>query len=495
MRTRSVTPILLLSVILSSPAAAQFLDRPIDRVDSLGKTVSSAGNTYAMVELQAVQTGERVPFWMRSLHYGGVPVSGTSLSAVGTFVRDYDRDTMRRFDWGGGFQLRTNLGGTTQAILTEAYAKVRYGAFEFRAGRSRELFGLTDTSLGSGSFAVSGNALGIPKVGISVPDYSFPLFKGLFSFKGNFSLGWLGETPVNDRSVATPMLSTYYHQKSLFMRVGRQDARVRGVVGIVHHAFWFHGWELWGSAYELNSTQEFFYVVTGKDYIYKPGTGSALTTNVGNHLGSIDVGLEIPGREYETKLYHQFLYESENSFKRGSITDGLTGISVTSRKPRGRGLSLRKGVFEFFRTTDQGFDPARPMNYDSYYNHEFLLIGNSYSGLIMGSPFITAEPDMRSGLPLGDPRNVSSNNRLRLFHLGLEASAGNLLLRTRLSFSRNLGVYETRNRFPESPQFSGMVEAAMPLRNGWQVRAMFASDSGDLLYNTSGGFLSIARVF
>jgi hypothetical protein len=492
---RSAIPFLVLTLILCHPATAQFLDRPLDRVDSLGRTVSSAGDTYAMVELQAVQTGERVPFWMRSLHYGGVPVSGTSVSAIGTFVRDYDRDSLRRFDWGGGFQLRTNLGGTTQAILTEAYAKVRFGMFEFRAGRSREVFGLSDTALGSGSFAVSGNALGIPKVGLSIPDYSLPLFNGLFSFKGAFSYGWLGETPVNDRSVATPLLPTFYHEKSLHMRIGRKDARVRGVVGVVHHAYWFHGWELWGSAYELNGLQEFYYVATGKNYSYKPGTGSTLTTNIGNHLGSIDAGLEIPGSRFDTRIYHQVLYESENSFKNGSLSDGLTGVSVTNRKPRSRGLTFRKGVFEFFRTTNQAYDPARPFNYDSYYNHEFLLIGNSYKGLIMGNPFITAAPDMRAELPLGDPRNVSSNTRVRLFHLGLEAAAANLFLRTRLSFSRNLGVYETLSRFPESPQFSGMLEAAMPLKGGWQARALFAFDSGELLYNTSGGFLSMAKVF
>jgi hypothetical protein len=139
--------------------------------------------------------------------------------------------------------------------------------------------------------------------------------------------------------------------------------------------------------------------------------------------------------------------------------------------------------------------PTRPFNYDSYYNHEFLLIGNSYKGLIMGNPFITADPDMRSDLPTGDPRNVSSNTRLTLFHLGLEGAAGNLILRTRLSASRNLGVYETRSSFPESPQFSGMLEAGLALKKGWQARALFAFDSGSLLYNSAGGFLSIARIF
>jgi hypothetical protein len=492
---RNSVPILLAPMLMFISANAQFLDRPIDRMDSLGNLEKRGGSTYAMVELQAIQTGDRVPFWMRSLHYGGVPVSGTSLSAIGTFVRDYVSDKPKKLDWGGGFQLRTNLGSPSQAILTEAYGKVRYSMFEFRAGRSRQVFGLSDTTLGSGSFAVSGNALGIPQVGIHVPDYSFPLFKGLLSFKGNFTLGWLGETPINDRSVATPLLSTYYHQKSLYMRLGRSDARVRGILGLVHQAYYFHGWELWGGAYELNALQEFFYVVTGKDYKYKPGSGSTLTTNVGNHLGSIDLGLELSGRDFDTRVYHQVLYESENSFKNGSLSDGLTGLSVTSNKPRTRAFTFRKGVLEYFRTIDQAYVPTRPFNYDSYYNHEFLLIGNSYKGLIMGNPFITADPDMRSDLPTGDPRNVSSNTRLTLFHLGLEGAAGNLILRTRLSASRNLGVYETRSSFPESPQFSGMLEAGLALKKGWQARALFAFDSGSLLYNSAGGFLSIARIF
>ena len=64
------------------------------------------------------------------------------------------------FDWGASFEGRANLGQGSNLILIEGYGKIRLSIFEFRAGRSKEIMGLCDTTLSSGSFSVSGNNLG-----------------------------------------------------------------------------------------------------------------------------------------------------------------------------------------------------------------------------------------------------------------------------------------------------------------------------------------------
>ena len=481
----------LLFATFSLIAAAASYGQPLPILDTVEKRYKTE-TSFGMVEVQALQTGEALPFWMRSLQNGSIPLSGTSLSAIGTYVRDYDRDTIRKVDWGVGIQMRTNLGKIAEALLIEAYAKVKWNMFELKAGRSRDVFGLMDTTLGSGSFTVSGNAAGIPKIGISIPEYSFPIFDSLLAFKGNFVQGWMGNSPINVTN-NVKQLTSYYHQKSLHMRIGKPGWKVRGIAGVVHQAYWVNGNDMWGSSYTLTPFQTYTYVLTGKNYIYKPN--SAFTTNVGNHQGSIDFGLEINGDKVNTLLYHQVLYESENSFKHGSLSDGLTGVSITNKQPADGGFYFRKLVLEYFRTVDQAYVSSRPYNYDNYYNHEFFINGSSYLGNAMGNPFISRKSDMREELPKGGGRNFFSNNRLTLFHIGAEAAVDNLMLKARFSVSKNLGLYETNGRFPTVSQRSISIEAGLPLKDGWQVRSLFALDNGALLNNATGGFISLARVF
>lgn len=57
-------------------------------------------------------------------------------------------------------------------IVPEAYLKARWGIFELSGGRRREIVGLLDTTLSTGSYAWSGNALPIPKIQLEIRDYA-----------------------------------------------------------------------------------------------------------------------------------------------------------------------------------------------------------------------------------------------------------------------------------------------------------------------------------
>src|SRR5690606_38119456 len=114
-------------------------------------------------------------------------------------------------DWAAGFQRRANVGSGSNLQLIEAYAKLRVGMFQLQAGRTRDVMGLNgDTTLSSGNFAVSGNALGIPKVEISIPEYwTIPWWGGLFAVKGNFAHGWVGKMGVNDFYLENSLQQSY----------------------------------------------------------------------------------------------------------------------------------------------------------------------------------------------------------------------------------------------------------------------------------------------
>ena len=64
-----------------------------------------------------------------------------------------------KFDWGYGLNTVVNVGSENQLILPEAYVKGRLGAFELYVGRRKEIIGLVDTLLTSGSYIWSGNTL------------------------------------------------------------------------------------------------------------------------------------------------------------------------------------------------------------------------------------------------------------------------------------------------------------------------------------------------
>ena len=475
-----------LSVLLGTSILAQA--QPENMKDTASGQ-ESLGRGRGYIEVQAVQTGETVPFWMRSMQHGNIPLSGTSMAAIAGYAKEYG-SSPGKTDWGYGLQLRGDLGKEVRGTVLEAYAKARLKSFEFKIGRFRQALGLSDSSLGMGNFSYSGNALPIPMVQIGLRDYSFPLFDSLVSFHGTFGQGWMGDTKTKFQN-NLQNLDQYMHLKSLYMRVGRPDAKVKGVFGLVHQVFWVNNRKLYGdTAWDLSPLQTYFYIVTAKRYLYKPGISE--TTTVGNNLGHFDLGLEITAPNSDVRLYRQIFYESVRT-----LSDGITGISVTHRGPAIGRFQLRKFVFEYMSSMNQGYDGSvSPPRYDNYYNHEFLYEGVSYKGKGVGTPFIPLRSTIRSGFPATSAMIIAFNDtRVRAVNAGVEWGLGKVLLRNRFSYSMNYGMYETQNTFPPSGQFSMSMEAATPLRKGWQARAVFALDAGELLYNTAGGFLSLARSF
>jgi len=179
---------------------------------------------FTVQTLGGYTTNGVVPFWLRSNQYGSVPLDGASLSLVGAARKDYDLSESRLFDWGVSLEGRVNIGQGSDLTLIEGYGKVRLSIFELRAGRSKEIMGICDTLLTSGSFSVSGNNLGIPKIEISVPEFSaLPWFGELFAFKGNLAHGWMGQylARKDGGDEDTLLVKTFLHQKSLYGRLGK----------------------------------------------------------------------------------------------------------------------------------------------------------------------------------------------------------------------------------------------------------------------------------
>ncbi|HTI09305.1 MAG TPA: capsule assembly Wzi family protein [Puia sp.] len=480
------------------------------------ETETERGSSYhASVQAQGVLTSkDHVPFWLRSNQFGSIPLPGISASFIGMARKDYDTveslptdlvsgDRTRLFDWGASLELRQDIGQGSRTTLIEGYAKVKVSIFELKAGRVKEMMGLVDTTLSSGAFSVSGNALGIPQVQLSIPNYwSIPLFGELFAVKGNFAHGWLGDLPrVQPHGFVQSQ--TFFHQSSFYARLGRPDWRLHLFGGFNHQAYW-------GRQLLVNSTNKYLsdwktytYVVMGKTY-----AGS----KIGNHLGSIDVKMEYDFDNVRLAVYRQNFYDEGALAKLANIKDGLNGISLLNKAPGESGFQWHKFLVELFYSKDQAGYPNSKLTKsgdENYYNNNEYEDGWSYKGLGVGNPFITTSTSTRAGLP-NDPTDYFNNNRVVAWYAGMEGAAGNYQFTAKASYSFNYGTFGTskwghslaRTFFPprygiwkEVRQFSAYLEVNRDLLDGWQAGCVAAFDSGGLFYNSSGLILKLRKSF
>jgi hypothetical protein len=435
-------------------------------------------------------TPGHVPFWLRSNQFGSIPPDNASLSLFGAIHKDYDKSRTRIFDWGASVEGRANLGDKSNLTLIEGYAKVRISIFEIRAGRSKEIMGLCDTSLTSGSWAISGNALGIPKVQISIPEfYSLPFFGRLFAFKGNFAHGWIGEASMNMDSTIL-RVGTYLHQSSLYGRFGKPEWKVKLYGGFNHQVLWGNEKESYGPGYAFSPLKTYLYVIRGGTYI----DGN---TRLGDHLGSIDLGFEYDFKNVRLLAYRQNLYDAGALYYLANISDGLNGLSLVNTNQKPGGFKWKKILVEVLYTKSQGgesWSVKRPSGAEDYYNHYQYMQGWSYQGTGIGNPFICQKSFAREGLP-SNPYQYFISNRVAAFHFGFEGSVQkwNFILKT--SYSQNYGTYSTIETFPATKQFSAYLDANRELKNGLNIGFTGAFDVGELYYNSVGGLVRVGKAF
>jgi len=382
---------------------------------------------------------------------------------------------------------------------------------EINAGRSKDVTGLCDTSLSTGAFAVSGNALGIPKVEISIPKfYSIPVFGKLFAFKGNYVHGWIGDLPVNMLyGGGVSDLKTYLHQLSFYGRFGKPEWKWKLYGGINHQVQWGSEEEYYGDNYTLSDAEGYWYVISGKAY----GTSTIPTSKIGNHLGSIDLGMDYNFTGVRLFAYHQFIYDVGALYHLANLRDGLNGLSLTNTKSTNyQNFKWNKILLEFFYSKNQAgeyWSPETPSGDENYYNNDTYIDGWSYKGKGIGNPLIGNRYGIREELP-DDPGDYFINNRVVAFHLGFEGSLKDWGFILKTSYSINNGTYGTSEEghslgtthyppmygiFPETKQLSSYLEVNKVLKRHLKVGFVGAFDAGDLYYNSYGLLLKVSKSF
>ncbi|MGN6493970.1 MAG: capsule assembly Wzi family protein [Agriterribacter sp.] len=461
------------------------------------------------MELQAIGTSnDQVPFWFRTNQYGSIPSRGMSGSLVAQVKKNYRNDGNRRIiDWGFGAEGRLNIGHNSRFILTEAYLKGKLAMFELKGGRSKEVFGITDTTLSSGAFALSGNALGIPKVEVSIPEYwSLPFANKFFAIKGNYAHGWFGKTPLWESEHAD-IVSSYLHQKSLYLRLGKPESRLKLAGGFNHQVMWGNEKTIEGPEYELSPFQTYWHVVFGKAY----GIPGIPKSKIGNHIGSIDQEISYAWNSIQVNLYHQFFYDVGGLYHGNNLRDGLFGLVFRNLKEKHTGFGWKKILVEYMASKSQGGEldaPITPSGDENYYNNYIYLHGWTYKNENLGNNFLTSRWYGREDLVRSE-KQASINNRVVLGHIGIEGFAGSWDYIAKVSYSDNFGTYFTSPfgsttggirviapppYFERVQQFSAYLEAArFFVDKRYKLGFALAIDQGDLLYNSFGAMVKVSR--
>lgn len=402
----------------------------------------------------------KTPFWLRSNQYGIVPLEAQFATFRGSAHKEYDstkneNQKLKKFGVGYGAWTVVNVGKVNQLLLPEVYIKARYGVFEFYGGRRREIVGLVDTTLTSGSYIWSGNAMPIPKLQISIPNYVSIIGKGLISIKGAYAHGWFGNQGV--------VRNYYLHQKYLYGRIGRPNWRIKMYGGLNHQVQW--GGHITDIVTQSalksfrddgslpNTLADYLKIVTGVSVGQLKLDNKIDTTRFssfdlynrsGNHLGSVDLAVELSFDNANIFFYRQSIYEDGSLYYLNNIKDGLLGVNITFKN----NPIVKKITFERLYTQNQGNDiDPRPwiQGGDNYFSHGQYIEGWSYNRNIIGTPFISREETTSDKLPMNTVLNTNNsfkinNNLVNSIYFAVLCQLRGIDFLARVSHSSNLGV-------------------------------------------------------
>lgn len=451
--------------------------------------------TYASINQQ-------LPFWLRSNQFGAVPENTNSLYFRQQIESKTDT-TPKFFHINYCIDLMTVVGNEARVILPEAFVDLRFGAFSLSGGRFKNVFGLMDTTLSSGSITWSGNSLSPPEVRLSIPEYRKFLFKWL-AVKGHFSHGWFGEQE-NVRE-------SFLHRKALYARLGKPAKKVHLYGGILHNVQWGGKpkYELPEGDDRLTNGQfpQDWFTYGQVLFPYQSRNDSSgtyglfeETNRFGNHIGQIDLGGTIRMKNSELMLYKQTIFETGATFSSLANTDdGIYGISLKGLNPT---KTFQRFVVEFIHTMNQGgYQPglARLIGLQDrqfgtetfYFNHMQYLDGWKYKGKSIGTPFLVADDQIKvENRRFGNDIFIN-NNRIKALYLGTILKLNSILIESRVSMSRNYG--SQFDEIPPADQVSFVLKTCIPMpKLGGQLLFKVGIDQGELIKDNYGVNLAFRR--
>ena len=479
-------------------------------------------NAKSSISLNVIAATDSLnPFWLRVNQYGEVPNKSNTIILGGAFKKEYDSTyntlkKLKKFNSGFAIEALAATGMYNKIIVPVAHFKIRYSVFEVFLGRKKEIVGLIDSTLCSGSYAYSNNSIPIPKFQISIPNYVRIGKNGILAFKGHFAMGTLGNQYY--------VKNQFFHFKSLYARIGKPTWKINLFGGFTHQVMF--GGQL-NNITSLRSIASDKFPQSGYDFIYAISgitlndqgkqlyldpdgyTSYDLTNRVGNHFGNVDIGGQIFTNKVDIFFYRQSVYDDGSLFYLNNISDGLYGLSLQPKFTFSKSLKIKKIVLEYFNSSNQGgpVPPGKEVNgetrgADNYFNHGQFLDGWSYYNNTIGNPFISSYKFINHNLPQYSQDKLAdktvyfftNNNRLKAIYLGTLFTYKKYDLKIKGSYSINYGTY----KFPFSKninQISMLGETYFPVKFfDSKLKVSFAYDSYGIFSNNFGTNIGLLKL-
>lgn len=485
---RYVSVLALLAVSVMTKAAAT------------ADTITRFKGTYeAEAFATASMSGDHTPFWLISNRAGlGSPKTNTGyIRSAYHAAGQIDK----AWSWSAGVDLVGSWRSESPFIIREFFGEIRFRAFMLTLGSKLLDDRIVDTNLSSGDLLFSGNALPIPQVRLSMPDFMYvPGTKGWLGFKiyGSFGLftdgNWLKSNTDPDRVYTKNVL---FHSKGLRVRIGNTDKFPVTFEGGLEMAAQFGGDRMKGNTVVQHLPHGFKDIF--KIIIPQGGGGSDLPgeqSNVlGNHVGEWSARLSWAApHDMDISVYYLHYFEDHSMMFMDYVWhDGLWGFEF--KLPENPVLG--KVVYEYLYMKDQAgpvyWDhtpeiPEQVSGRDNYYNH-YLYNAWQHWGMGIGNPLII------SPIWNGDGSNLFKCNRIISHHIGLSGQPTTELgWRILASHTRGWGTYGIP--YPEVKRninFLGEVTWAPERLKGWSGTLGIAVDRGNMLGRSCGAMFSIKK--
>ncbi|GAB3950771.1 capsule assembly Wzi family protein [Spirosoma harenae] len=461
----------------------------------------------AYVEAGGFVSSNQTPFWLRANQFGIVPYSspvgtlrvGLSGSVYLTDTTEQVKPATRAWVFSYAAEIVGNAGRESQIITPEYYVKLAHRQIQLVIGRRREVIGLVDTMLTSGSYAWSGNALPIPKIQFGTKGFAPLGRRQWLSINAFIAHGLFADTDY--------MQHSFLHQKSVMFRFGKPKALLRGYAGVNHSVQWGGRSDYLDYHYavdgqlpgELRDFPNVLFAIRTEG-INNPRITSFDYVNLyGNHVGSTDFGLELRLKSALFMLYHQHSFDDASGVLFQNVPDGLTGLRIQPLQHGASRFYIDDFLVEYLSTLNQSGptfyqDNTHTKGTDNYFNNAQYQEGWAYKGRIIGTPFITRRQDVKAEYQ-HNTSQVVNNNLVQMAHVGIRATAlQKIKLLAKVSYSINHGV-------PGEPllcmpkQWSSLVQLGTPVNwlGGMALTASIAADWGELYTNTVGAYVGLRK--
>lgn len=453
---------------------------------------------------QTISSGDHAPFWLAANLQGLASIDkGYGFVEVGAIKK---MNNERRFSWGAGVDLAVPWKFTSDFVVQQLYAEVKWRSLSLSIGSKNHVSDLVDDNLSSGELLFSGNARPVPQIKAGIMEYQpWRFVNNWVGIKGYLAYGKFTDSSWQQHWAAPGSRydkGAWLCSRGVWLK-GGDEKRFPLVFKVgLEMATQFKGTiynlDLYDAGKELITLKMPSNLLAWiKGLIPLPGgkeTIATESTNVeGNTIGTWNFSLEwIPDSDWRLKAYWQHMFEDHSMmWIEYPWKDGLWGVQAwLPRNP-----VVKSVVAEFLYSKFQSGPvyndtstevPEQVSGVDNYYNHG-LYPGWMHWGMGLGNPF-SISPIYNSDhiLRFTATRNIS-------WHFGLNGSATDEIdWKVLLSNTRSWGDY--LYPFPEVREMWNFLAEAKwrPSKvKGLECNLAVAFDTGDLVGKNFGVLLGV----